>query len=39
MTIFALKQLGWSDRSEQTLRGDGNGPLRIVVSEKVARDP
>jgi hypothetical protein len=38
VAIFALKQLGWSDRGEQTLKGDKNAPIRFVVSEKVARD-
>jgi hypothetical protein len=36
VAIFALKQLGWSDRSEQTLKGDKTAPVRFIVSEKVA---
>jgi hypothetical protein len=36
MAIFALKQLGWTDRGEQTLRGDkGASPITFEVSEKV----
>lgn len=34
MAIFSLKQLGWSDRTEQTLRGDAKAPL--VISSKDA---
>jgi len=29
MAIFSLKQLGWSDRGEQTLRGDRGSPVTI----------
>ena len=36
MAIFALKQFGWSDMREQTLRGDGDAPVRFIVSEKEA---
>lgn len=31
MAIFSLKQLGWSDKQEQTLKGDAKAPL-IVIS-------
>jgi hypothetical protein len=34
--IFSLKQLGWSDRTEQTLRGDTHAPVQLIVSEKIA---
>lgn len=34
MAIFSLKQLGWSDKQETTLKGDHAHP--IVVSEKAA---
>jgi hypothetical protein len=34
--IFSLKQLGWSDRTEQTLRGDTHAPMQLIVSEKIA---
>jgi hypothetical protein len=34
----SLKQLGWSDRPEQTVHGDKSAPIRFVVSEKVARE-
>jgi hypothetical protein len=33
--IFSLKQLGWSDRAEQTHRGDAFAP--IIISETAAR--
>lgn len=29
MAIFSLKQLGWTDRNEQTLQGKGGGPIVI----------
>jgi hypothetical protein len=35
MTIFALKQLGWTDRGERTLKGARDAPVRFIVSEKV----
>jgi hypothetical protein len=35
MAIFSLKQLGWSDRTEQTHRGDAFAP--IIISETAAR--
>jgi hypothetical protein len=35
MAIFSLKQLGWSDRTEQTHRGDAFAP--IILSETAAR--
>jgi len=38
MAIFSLKQLGWSDRAEQTLHGDKHAPVQFIVSEKVAKD-
>ena len=31
MAIFSLKQLGWSDKQESTLRGDKEAP--IVIAE------
>ena len=31
-----LKQLGWTDRGERTLKGDKAAPVRVIVSEKVA---
>ena len=34
MAIFSLKQMGWSDKQETTLKGDQAHP--IVVSEKAA---
>jgi hypothetical protein len=36
VAIFSLKQLGWTDRGVQTLKGDRNAPVRLIVSEKVA---
>ena len=33
MAIFALKQLGWTDRTEQTLHGDKHAPVQFIVSE------
>ena len=38
MAIFALKQLGWTDRGEQTLKVDRDAPVRFIVSEKVATE-
>jgi hypothetical protein len=35
MAIFSLQQLGWSDRAEQTHRGDAFAP--IIISETAAR--
>jgi hypothetical protein len=35
VAIFSLKQLGWSDRAEQTFKGDNHAPMRFIVSEKV----
>jgi hypothetical protein len=35
VAIFSLKQLGWSDRAEQTHRGDAFAP--IVISETADR--
>jgi hypothetical protein len=29
MAIFSLKQLGWSDRQDMTLKGDAAHPLQI----------
>lgn len=29
MAIFSLKQLGWTDRTEQTVQGKGGGPIVI----------
>jgi hypothetical protein len=34
--MSSLKQIGWSDRSEQTLKGDRNAPVRFIVSEKLS---
>ena len=36
VAIFALKQPGWTDRGEQTLKGDRDVPVRFIISEKVA---
>jgi len=36
--IFSLKQLGWTDRGEQTLKGQKNVPVTFIVSENVAGD-
>lgn len=33
MAIFSLKQLGWSDKQEQTLKGDPTAPLNITVAD------
>jgi hypothetical protein len=33
--IFSLKQLEWTDRGEQTLKGDAFAP--IIISETAAR--
>jgi hypothetical protein len=35
VAIFSLKQLGWSDRTEQTHRGDASAA--IIISETAAR--
>jgi hypothetical protein len=35
MAIFSLKKLGWSDRAEETHRGDEFVP--IIISETAAR--
>jgi hypothetical protein len=35
MATFSLKQLSWSDRAEQTHRGDAFAP--IIMSETAAR--
>ena len=34
--ILSLQQLGWSDRAEQTLKGDKNASVTFIVSENVA---
>ena len=31
MAIFSLKQMGWSDRQENTFKGDKNAPLTLVL--------
>jgi hypothetical protein len=33
MAIFSLKQLGWSDRTESTIKGDKAHPLAITHSD------
>jgi hypothetical protein len=33
MAIFSLKQLGWSDKQEQTIKGDAAQPLVISRSD------
>lgn len=32
MAIFSLKQIGWSDKTEQTHKGDPNAPLALVLN-------
>jgi hypothetical protein len=34
MAIFSLKQLGWTDRSEQTHKGDQSAPLVFSATDK-----
>ena len=34
MAIFSLKQLGWSDKQEQTLKGDANNPIAVTEVAK-----
>ena len=37
MAIFSLKQLGWTDRNESTLRGDPTAPVALnLVGSDVA---
>lgn len=31
MAIFSLKQLGWSDKQENTLKGDKESPLVVIT--------
>lgn len=33
MAIFSLKQLGWTDRNEQTVQGKGGGPVLISSTD------
>jgi hypothetical protein len=33
MAIFSLKQLGWSDRQDMTLKGDAAHPLQISSTD------
>ncbi len=33
MAIFSLKQLGWTDRTEQTVQGKGGGPIVISSTD------
>jgi hypothetical protein len=32
MAIFSLKQLGWTDRAENTLKGDPNAPVALTLN-------
>src|SRR5208337_927506 len=32
MAIFSLKQIGWSDKQETTLRGDPKAPLALILN-------
>lgn len=34
MTIFSLKQLGWTDRQENTLKGDQTAPIAVSMTAK-----
>lgn len=33
MAIFSLKQIGWTDRTEQTVQGKGGGPIVISSTD------